>query len=96
MKFKTKESLKNHVEALGLADISKMSSINHLARKNVGIDGLIVFDSKIKELECGLWSLLPLGLDEKGEIFDHQVDHLTTLFNSIINIGKAIKSFTKE
>ena len=92
MKFKPKESLKEHVDIVGLSDISKMSSINYLARTNVGIDGLVALDSKIKELEAGVWSLLPLGMDEKGEVFDNQINHITGLFNSIINAARLMKS----
>lgn len=96
MKFKPKESLKEHAEALGLADISKMSSINYLARMNIGIDGLVALDAKIKELECGVWSLIPLGLDGKEDMFNNQLNHISSLFDSVINAAKAMKLFKNK
>lgn len=91
MKFKPKESLKEHFEILALGDISKMSSINYLARTNVGIDGLVTLDAKIKELEAGVWSLLPLGLSDDEAMFDNQAEHVTQLLKSIITAGRAMR-----
>jgi hypothetical protein len=95
MKFKCKDSLKEHFEILALADISKMSSINYLARTNVGIEGLVALDAKIKELEAGVWSLLPLGLSDDESMFDNQAEHITKLLNSIIIAGKAMRLIKK-
>jgi hypothetical protein len=92
MKFKSKESVKKHIDALGLACISKISSINYLARKDIGIDTLVILDAKIKELECGIWSLVPLAMDGHIDHFQSQAEHVKELFNFFIKITDFLKS----
>ena len=92
MKFKTKEEMKDTIESLGHAAVSKFSAINYLAKSNIPLDPLISIDVIIREIECGLWSLIPLGLGDDAELFNGQVESLKGSFDSIIKASKAMKS----
>jgi hypothetical protein len=91
MKFKTKEEMQDDVDSLGMCALSKFSSINHLSKLGIPLPGMLMIESMVREIECGLWSLVPLGLGGKTDVFQNQVDHLTKKFNSIIEAAKAMK-----
>ena len=95
MKYKTKEQMQEHVDSLGMAALSKFSSINHLCKTGIPIDGLLAIESMVREIECGLWSLVPLGLGDDKVTFESQIQHLNKKFNSVIEAAKAMR-FVKE
>ena len=91
MKYKSKEEMKNNVDSLGMAALSKFSAINHLSKLGIPLEGMLAIESMVREIECGLWTLVPLGLGNDTETFENQIDHLKKKFNSIIEVAKAMK-----
>ena len=95
MKYKTKEQMQDNVDSLGMAALSKFSSINHLCKTGIPIEGLLAIESLVREIECGLWSLVPLGLGNDKDTFENQIQHLTKKFHSVVEAAKAMK-FVKD
>lgn len=95
MKYKTKEQMQKDVDSLGMAALSKFSSINHLCKTGLNLEGLLAIESMVREIECGLWSLVPLGLGDDPFTFENQVNHLTNKFNKVIEAAKLMR-FVKE
>lgn len=93
MKFKSKEEMQDDVDSLGMCALSKFSAINHLSKLGIPLAGMIMIESMVREMECGLWTLVPLGLGNDNATFDKQVDHLTKKFNSIVSAAKSMKTF---
>lgn len=95
MKFKDKEEMKDDIESLGLAALSKFSAINHLSKLSIPLSGMIAIESMVREIECGLWTLVPLGLNGDEGVFNSHIEHLTKKFESVIAAAKAMK-FCKD
>ena len=93
MKFKTKEEMQDDVDSLGMCALSKFSAINHLSKLGIPLSGMIMVESMVREMECGLWALVPLGLGNDAATFDKQVEHLSKKFQSIISAAKSMKQF---
>lgn len=91
MKYKTKEQMQKDVDSLGMAALSKFSSINHLCKTGIPLEGLLATESIIREIEAGLWSLVPLGCGDDKSTFENQVQHLTKKFNSVIEAAKSMR-----
>lgn len=96
MKFKDKEKLHREVEGLGLAAISKLTSINYMCKTGMEIDAIIKVESEIGEIECGLWSLIPMGLDATDEDFNNQFEHVKKKVDSILEAAKAMRMLKKS
>lgn len=92
MKYKTKEEMQKDVESLGMAALSKFSSINHLSKLGVNLEGMLSIESMIRQIECGLWSLVPLGLGDDNVMFENQISHLTKQFQRLIEAAKVMKT----
>lgn len=93
MKFKTKEEMKDDIDSLGMCALSKFSAISHLSKLGIPLPGMIMLESMIREMECGLWTLVPLGLGNDSATFESQINHLQKKFHSIIEAAKAMKQF---
>lgn len=91
MKYKTKDEMQNDVDTLGMAALSKFSSISHLSKLGIPLEGMLAIESMVREIECGLWSLVPLGLGNDNQTFESQIKHLTKKFNSVIEAAKVMK-----
>ena len=96
MKFKTKEEMQDDVDSLGMCALSKFSAISHLSKLKIPLAGMIMIESMVREMECGLWTLVPLGLGNDTETFNRQVDHLSKKFQSIISAAKSMKAFMES
>lgn len=91
MKYKTKEEMKKDIDSLGMCALSKFSSINHLSKLHVPLEGMLAIESMVREIECGLWSLVPLGLGDDQATFENQIQHLTKKFQKIIEAVNMMK-----
>lgn len=83
--------MQDDVDSLGMAALSKFSSINHLCKTGIPIQGLLATESVIREIEAALWSLVPLGLGDDKATFDSQVDHVTKKFNAFLEASKSMR-----
>lgn len=92
MKLKTKEETKEEIENLGICALSKFSAINLLCKFGLSLQDLIVLESRIREIECGLWTLVPLCLNNENKMFNESVENLTKELQSFIDITKAMKA----
>ncbi len=93
MKYKTKEEMQDSIETLGMCALSKFSAINHLSKLRVPLEGMIAIESMVREIECGLWTLVPLGMGDDEEMFKKQCDHLEKKMKLVINAAKAMNQF---
>lgn len=92
MKYKSKEEMQDDVDSLGMAALSKFSAISHLSKLGIPLNGMLAIESMVREIECGLWTLVPLGLGDDKTTFDSQIEHLTKKFHSVIEAAKIMKS----
>jgi hypothetical protein len=93
MKYKNPEEMKDDIKSLGMCALSKFSAISHLSKLKFPLEAMIMLESLIREMECGLWTLVPLGVGNDSEMFEKQINHLTNKFGSIVNAAKAMKNF---
>lgn len=91
MKYKTKEEMQSNVDLLGMCTLSKFSAISHLSKLQIPLDGMIALESQIREIECGLWTLIPLGLGNDSATFENQIQHIQKKCNVFIEAAKAMK-----
>lgn len=91
MKYKTKEEMKESIETLGLCALSKFSAISHLSKLHIPLEGMIAIESMIREIECGLWTLVPLGVGNDISMFENQCNHLEKKVKSFIEAGKLMR-----
>ena len=91
MKYRQQEEMQDDVNSLGMAALSKFSAISHLSKLGIPLDGMLAIESMVREIECGLWTLVPLGLGNDKATFDNQIEHLTKKFHCIIEASKAMK-----
>lgn len=96
MKFKDKETMKDAIETQGLATISKLTAINWLGKMGMDVDGLIATKTMIDELECNMWSIIPLAMSEHNERYEEQLTHIQENFSRFISAVKLMKLIGKE
>jgi hypothetical protein len=98
MQFKDKKDLKEEVEVFGLMAISKFSSIRALAKMGLPLDAMLKLESIIKQVECTMWSILPLAFEGEKEVekYDSQVKHLNDLLTSFEKALEVIPPIMKE
>lgn len=80
-------------KTLGLCVLSKLSSINYLGKTGMPIKGLIMVEKVIGEIECGLWSLIPLAIGNDQELFEDQLKHIKEKFTHFIDTIKTTDIF---
>lgn len=94
MKYRDKEEMQVHVDMLGMCALSKFSAISHLSKLQIPLDGMIAIESQIREIECGLWTLVPLALGNDAVTYISQVEHIQkkcTHFIEAIKVMKDVK-----
>lgn len=90
MNFKNEEDVQKDAKIIGMGIISKLSAINYLSATKMGIDFLITFESQIIEIECGLWSLVPLAINGRKEIYHQHLEHIQNKINTLLAAIKTI------
>lgn len=95
MKYKTKEEMKSHIDSLGMSALSKFSAISHLSKLKVPLDGMIIIESTIRTIECGLWNLVPLGLGDDTKTLESQIKNIEEQFENLVSAARLMK-FVKE
>lgn len=96
MKYKSEEEIKDDVNNLGISALSKFSAINHLSKLGIPLSGMLDIERMVREVECGLWSLITLGLGDDQVTFDEHIKYMTKKFHIIIETSKTMKSAMKE
>jgi hypothetical protein len=86
MIFKNHEELDDTAKQTGLAVISTFSSIRAIAKMGIPFEGMVLLNQLIAEIDCVLWSIVPLAL---------QVKHKAECADQIKNLQQIIASFIK-
>jgi hypothetical protein len=96
MKYRNKEEMQENIDVLGMCTLSKFSAISHLSKLQIPLDGMIALESQIREIECGLWTLVPLGLGNDIATFENQIQHIQKKCNVFIEAAKAMRAVKAE
>jgi hypothetical protein len=85
MIFADKSNFEQHGSQIGIAEISTFSSIRALAKMGIPLEGMVALNVLIKEVECVLWSIVPMCLEKKhGTEYKNQCEHLKKLIDNFI------------
>lgn len=100
MKTKDPKELQWEIKSLGLAELSKFSSVLHLGKLALPFELMAPTQVAITQIECLLWTLLPMGLDsENPETFETQIKGTTEAFNNYVEsvriVAKQLKGKTQ-
>lgn len=95
MKLKNPEHLQDEIGKLGLAAVSKISSINYASKLNFPLDGLLATEAVIREIECTLWTIIPLANDDDQELFEAQIKQVEDAVKLFIEAARLMRSVQK-
>lgn len=101
MKFKDSKDLKSEGEEIGLAVISKLSSIRAFSLMGLPLEAMIHIENLIRGIECTCWSIMPLGLEMKKNSADFekqlkQLDHMIEAFKKAASAMAEMSKFMSE
>lgn len=101
MKFKDSKDLKSAGEEIGLAVISKLSSIRAFSRMGLPLEAMVHVENLIRGIECTCWSIMPLGLEMKKNSADFekqlkQLDHMIEGFKKAVSVMAEMSKYMSD
>jgi hypothetical protein len=96
MKFKVLKDIKDDHDIIATAALSKFSAISYLAKTGTPLKMLMTYNAYISEIECGLWSLVPLAQGKDESTYQSQFTHITKKIDILMSAIKNLRENSKS
>lgn len=96
MDFRDTKDVEKIGNDIGIAAISQLSSIRALSKMGLPLDGIIALKKLVDEIDCMLWSLVPMGMEEKhANHFTIQCEGVKEAVDTFISAAQGMAELCK-